>query len=669
MKTKAMAVSIIVILSLLFSIGTLTNAQEKVLTPEIILTIKTITEVQLSPSGKTIVFQISRPRKDDEKPGGAIAEIWKISSQGGNPVRFTYNEKGDRSSQFSPDGKSVAFLSTRGESDKTQIYIMPVDGGEAVQLTKTDNSIGSFKWSPDGSKIAYTMTEPKTKDEQQAEKEGKDWSVVDQNYKHSRLYTIDVKSRDARLITKSLLTVHDFDWSPDGSQFILAATETPLIDDSYMRVKLITVSSEGGEAKLLVKTEGKLTSPRWSPDGKWITWLGATSMNDPFAGSIFIVPSGGGTPENLQKGYEGSATWLSWQKGTPSTIIFAAIERQATVLRMISVPERKQLALHTQPLIMGSPSFTSDGKWMALVANTSKHPNEIFFGEAVDKPLKKLTNFNPQLNDLQLGGQEIIKWKAKDGWDIEGVIVKPIGYEKGKRYPLVMQPHGGPEAADVNGWYGSYSRWGQMLAGKGYVTFYPNYRGSIGRGVQFSKADHRDLMGKEFQDMLDGIDYLVKEEIVDGERVGVGGGSYGGYTSAWAATYGSRYFKAAIAWMGITNWYSMTGTSDIFWENSTVHWDTLMYEAPDLYWNRSPIAHIKNANTPTLIIHGAVDPRVPIGQSHELYTAMKWKGVPVEFVTYPREGHGVSEKAHQLDFMQRTFHWFEKYLKRGTIIP
>jgi dipeptidyl aminopeptidase/acylaminoacyl peptidase len=226
-----------------------------------------------------------------------------------------------------------------------------------------------------------------------------------------------------------------------------------------------------------------------------------------------------------------------------------------------------------------------------------------------------------------------------------------------------MQAHGGPEGADLNGWMANPGRWGQMLAGRGFVTFYPNYRGSIGRGVDFSKGDHRDLMGKEFEDMLAGIDHLIKEGMVDGSRVGVGGGSYGGYTSAWAATYRSERFKAAVAWMGISNWYSMTGTSDIFTENSTVHWNAIMYDNYELYLERSPIRHIKKANTPTLIVHGAVDPRVPIGQSQELYTALKWKGTPVEFVTYPREGHGVQEKAHQLDFMTRVLGWFEKYLK------
>ena len=645
-------------------VAQLAVAQEKVLTPELILTIRNISDAQVSPDGANIVFQVSRSRRDDEKPGPAISELWIMPTRGGEPTRFTYNDKSDRAPRWSPDGKWVAFLSERGESTNTQVYVISIAGGEAMQLTKAENSVSAFKWSPDGSRIAYVVTDPKTKEETQAEKEGRDWTVADRNYKHARLYAIDVKTKESHSIIKTDLTVHDFDWSPDGKRLVVGTTETPLVDDSYMRVKLMTVPAEGGEARLLVPTEGKLGAARWSPDGKWIAWLGATSMNDPFAGSVFVVSSNGGTPENLLKGYEGSASTLGWQPGKPATIVFSAYERQANAIYSISMVDRRREPVQTQPLILSSrPSFTRDGKWMALVANTPRHPNEVFFGEASNKSLNRLTAFNPQLKDIALGEQEVIKWQAADGWTIEGVIVKPVGYQKGRRYPTVMQPHGGPESADLNGWYGSYSRWGQMLAGRGFVTFYPNYRGSIGRGVDFSKADHRDLMGKEFQDMISGIDYLIREGITDGERVGVGGGSYGGYTSAWAATASSERFKASIAWMGISNWYSMTGVSDIFWENSSVHWDAIMYDNYELYLERSPIRYIKKANTPTLIIHGAADPRVPIGQSQELYTALKWKGVPVEFVTYPREGHGVSEKAHQLDFMKRVTGWFEKYLK------
>jgi YD repeat-containing protein len=666
MKTKSLArLAVPVLITLVISISAI--AQERGLTAETILTIRTVVDAQLSPDGDRIIYQLSRARTQDEKPGAAISELWMAPTRGGEPYRFTYNERSDRVAQWSPDGKQIAFLSQRGDSAITQIFVIPANGGEAMQLTRAEISVQTFKWSPDGKRIAYTMADGKTKEESQAEKEGKDWIVADQNYKHTRLYVIDVKTRESKPATSATLTVHDFDWSPDGTQFILAATDTPLTDDSYMKVKLVTVN-RAGEARLLVPTQGKLQSPCWSPDGKWIAWLGAIELKDSFAGSVFVVPAGGGTPKNLTPGYEGTATSLAWLPGAAPTLVFTVIERQANAIHTLSLSDEKRTPLFTQPVIYGSPpSFSRDGKWMAISANTPRHPNEVFFGEAANKPMNRLTRTNPQLDGVALGEQEVIKWKSVDGWEIEGVLVKPVGYQRGTRYPTVLQAHGGPEGADLNGWLGSYSRWGQMLAGKGFATLYANYRGSIGRGPQFAMADHRDLMGKEFQDMLAGIDHLVKQGITDPDRVGVGGGSYGGYTAAWATTYASDRFKAAVAWMGISNWYSMTGTSDIFWENSTVHWNATMYDNFDLYWERSPIAHIKKAKTATLIIHGAADNRVPIGQSQELYTALKWKGVPVEFVTYPREGHGVGERAHQLDYMKRVLGWYEKYLNGGTV--
>jgi dipeptidyl aminopeptidase/acylaminoacyl peptidase len=664
MMTMRVRRSAITVFSFILAVALVASAQEKVLTPELILSIRWITDVQLAPDGRQVVFQVMRTRRDEEGPGAALGEIWMMATSGGEPRRFTYTDKSDRAPQWSPDGRWIAFLSQRWASPHTQIYLIPVDGGEARPLTRAENSVLAFRWSPDGRRIAYTVTDPKTKEEQQAEREGRDWIVADRNYKHTRLYVVDVATGESRLVTRSDVTVHDFDWSPDGREFIVAAAETPLVDDSFMRVKLMRVSAEGGEPRLFVKTEGKLTHPRWSPDGQWIAWLGATSLDDPYAGSVFVVPAAGGTPENLLAGYEGTAVWLGWLPGAPSTVVFTSIERQSNALYTITLPDRRRQRIETGGLVFGSPpSFSRDGQLMALAANTPQHPNDIFFGPTRGRSLTRLTTFNPQLADVRLGEQEIVRWKSVDGWEIEGVIVKPVGYQPGRRYPLVVQPHGGPESADLNGWLGSYSRWGQMLAGRGFVVFYPNYRGSIGRGVAFAKANHRDLMGREFEDILSGIDHLVRIGLVDGERVGIGGGSYGGYTSAWAATYASPRFKAAVVWMGITNWYSMTGTSDIFWENSTVHWNAIMYENFDLYWQRSPIAHIARAQTPTLLIHGAADQRVPIGQSQELYTALKWKGVPVEFVTYPREGHGVAEKAHQYDFMTRIIGWFEKYLK------
>jgi dipeptidyl aminopeptidase/acylaminoacyl peptidase len=641
-------------------------AQEEVLTPDLILTIRQVTDVQIAPDGSRVIVQVSRPRTADERPGGAIPELWILPTSGGDPTRFTTNEDGDRSPQWSPDGRSIAFLSRRAGSEFTQVHVIPASGGEARRLTSAPNNVGSFKWSRDGSTIAYTVTDPKTREELEAERQGKDWVVVDRNYKHTRLHAIDIASRKSHVVTQADVTVHDYDWAPDGARLLVMTAPTPTVDDSFMRLSIQTVPASGGTPTLVTKTEGKLSHPRWSPDGKWIAWLGAVQLNDPFAGSVFLAPAGGGAAENLTPKWEGTGTWLGWLPGEGSTIALVATERQDTKVYTLSVADRTRRPIDTGAVtLLAGLSFTSDGRRLAYPASTPTHPNDAFATALGTPGATRLTTLNPQLQSVQLGEQEVVRWKARDGWDIEGVLVKPVGYRAGQRYPVIMQPHGGPEAADLNGWLGTHTRWGQMLAGRGYAVFYPNYRGSIGRGPAFAMGDHRDLMGREFEDMLDGLDHLVKVGIADPTRIGVGGGSYGGYTSAWAGTYASERFRAAVMWMGISNWISMTGTADIFYENSTVHWDLMMYENNnyEIYWERSPLKHIQNANTPMLIIHGAVDPRVPIGQSEEMYTALKWKGVPVEFVRYPRAGHGVTERAHQEDFMNRVIAWFDKYVK------
>ncbi|MBI4469977.1 MAG: S9 family peptidase [Acidobacteria bacterium] len=639
-------------------------AEERVLTPELIMTLRQVTEAQISPDGSRIVFQVSRPRTPDEKPGAAVPELWLLRTAGGAPVRFATNVDGDRAAQWSPDGRSVAFLSRRPGSEHTQIHLIPADGGEAAGLTSAPNSVGAFRWSQDGKWIAYTVTDPKTEKEKEAERKGQDWVVADANYKHLRLHAIEVASRKSHIVTTGDLSIHDFDWSPDGRSLVIASAETPLVDDGFMKLKLQTVPAEGGIPKVLAKTAGKLSHPRWSPDGKWIAWLGATALNDPYAGSIFIASSNGGTPENLTPDFEGTATWLSWAGGSPSTIAFVAIERQETKAYTLSLPAKTRTPIPTGGVsLLAGLSLSRDSQRAVFSASAPAHPYELFMTDRGSASTQRLTTLNPQLDGINFGDQEVVRWKSVDGLEIEGIIVKPVDFRDWRRYPIVMQPHGGPESADLNGWMGTYGRWGQMLAGLEYITFYPNYRGSIGRGVKYAMGDHRDLMGKEFQDMLSGLDHLVAAGLGDADRIGIGGASYGGYTSAWAATEASGRFKAAVVWAGITNWYSMTGTSDIFLENSIVHWDAMMYDQYALYWERSPLARVPDAKTPTLILHGTADPRVPISQSQELYTALKWKGVPVEFVSYPREGHGLAERAHQEDSMRRVRAWFENYLR------
>jgi dipeptidyl aminopeptidase/acylaminoacyl peptidase len=277
--------------------------------------------------------------------------------------------------------------------------------------------------------------------------------------------------------------------------------------------------------------------------------------------------------------------------------------------------------------------------------------------------LKKITDSNPDLKGIKLMKQEVISWTGPDNLKIEGVLTYPKDYKSGSRYPLVLQLHGGPEGVSANGWNTRAVYPVQWYAANGFFVLEPNYRGSQGRGVNFAKADQKDLGGKEFDDVLAGIDYLVGKGMVDNDKVGTGGFSYGGYFSAWAATKHSKRFKAAVMGAGISNWISFSGTTEIIHENSLVHWDLWWNDNMELVWDRSPLAHINDAQTPMLIIHGGADTRVPITQSEEMYNALKLKKVHTQMVVYKRQPHGIMEREAQIDFMNRTLEWFKDNIK------
>lgn len=647
-----------VLLFLLFAV-TAAIAQEHV-TPELIMTLKNAQDAQISPDASRVLFTLNRPRAAGEKPGVDWHEIWMVSTKGGVPVRFTSGSRGDLSPRWSADGSQIAFLSNRGSNEKYQIYLIRANGGEATALTSFEEGVDSIAWSPDGTRIAFTMTDPRSSAELEDERAGRDWQVADEKYRFRRVYVLELATGKHWQVTRDAMNVWEYEWSPDGSQFLILASRTPHTDDQYMASQIYTVAATGGEARLVVKTEGKIESITWSPNGKWIAWRGASKLSDPDSGCVFIASIDGGKAENLTPAYEGSATFIKWAKDSKS-ILFGAIERQDTVVRSVDISGKISEVLLKGLNFNIPPSLAESGAY-ALIASTPQHPPEIFLIEPKSEP-RRLTNLNPQFEKVRLARQEVVKWRAYDGLEIEGILVKPLDYEPGRRYPLFVQYHGGPEAADTNGWYATVTRWGQMLAARGIATLYPNYRGSIGRGIAFAEANQGDMMGREFDDALAGIDHLVKTGLADGDRVALGGGSYGGYAAAWAATRYSSRFKLAVVWMGGTNRVSKVGTADNYKEESIVHWKVDPYDNYDLYWERSPIKYIKQAQTPTLILHGERDPRVPVSQGKEFYTALKWRGVPVEFVVYPREGHGVRERMHQMDFLQRILKACEKYLK------
>jgi dipeptidyl aminopeptidase/acylaminoacyl peptidase len=301
---------------------------------------------------------------------------------------------------------------------------------------------------------------------------------------------------------------------------------------------------------------------------------------------------------------------------------------------------------------------------MVLVGQSPAHPPEVFLAEGPGAAPKRLTDSNPWLSQRALAPQRKVAFRARDGLELEGLLLEPLGREVDARVPLVVVVHGGPEAHFSDGWLTRYANPGQVLAAKGFAVFYPNYRGSTGRGLAFSKTSQGDPAGKEFDDIVDGVDHLVKTGLADPARVGITGGSYGGYATAWGATFYSDRFAAGVMFVGISDLASKGGTTDIPVEDVEVHLMSDPWKRADQNRERSPLTWVEKAKTPLLILHGTDDPRVHPTQSLMLYRYLKRRGqVPVRLVRYPGEGHGNRRAASQLDLSIRLVRWFEHYLQ------
>jgi dipeptidyl aminopeptidase/acylaminoacyl peptidase len=629
-------------------------------------------DLALSPDGMHAAYVVTVPRAPGEPGGVASQEIWVVRCDGSTPARrYTPAKQRAWAPAFATDGRRLAFLSTRptpgaGEAgdDTADLFVLDLDGGEARLLSDGKISPSAFRWSPRGDRIAFVGREPETDNEKAAKKEGRDWEVVDQDPKPARLWIVDVGTGVRTQVTSGSAHVLGFDWSPDGERFVLRVTDTPRVDDDYMHSRLGLVPAAGGEISPLVQTAGKLGNPVFSPDGAWVAWLGATDTSDPAAGMVCVAPASGGDIEVVRPARADIATDIVW--ANPATLAVSVTRGTESRLELVARNGGAARTVLSETPVFSSVGLSRDGRIVALVGSTPECPNEVYAGAVArgSAGLKRLTTTNPEFESAQIGTQEVVRWKAKDGFEIEGLLVRPVGFVTGERYPLVVIVHGGPESCYRNGWNTSYGAPTQLLAGRGYCVLQPNYRGSTGRGEAFESADHRDLMGAEFEDILAGIDFLAGQGLVDPARVGIMGGSYGGYTTTWAATAHSPRFAVAIASAAITDWFSMQGTSDIPEENALVHWALPFYANFDLYWQRSPVAHVNDCRTPLLLLHGEKDLRVPIGQGQELYTALRLLGRPVEFVRYPREGHGLRETAHQRDALVRSLEWLDRYLGR-----
>ncbi len=639
------------------------------LSPQDLLSVKSVTQAQISPNGAWIAYTVLVPRAANEAAGRAYSELYLVSPKTREIRPFITGKVNVSALQWRPDGSALAFLMKRGEDSKTQVWMIPVDGGEARPITHSETSVEKFNWHPSGNQIAYIAETPKTKREKELEKKGYGFIYYEENLKPQNLYLIAIGAPGEKIEPEPLtkdITVWSFEFSPDGKTIAAAISEKNLVDHSYMFQRVHLLNLQDKSLKQLTENPGKLGNFVFSPDGKHLAYAAALERKDHAVSQAFVVPVTGGEAANLTPAkFRGHVNWVGWKDN--STVVYKADEGVETTYSLIKLTgngAERQVILNSKDhgVVFDAPTFSSDFKGWAFVGGAPHVPNEVYFWSG--KQIQRLTNVNPWLSDRKLGKQEVIRYKARDGAEVEGLLIYPVDYQAGQRYPLVVIVHGGPESHYANRWISRYAEPGQVLAGKGYAAFYPNYRSSTGYGLEYASVGYGDAAGVEFDDIADGIDYLVQQGIADGERVGLGGGSYGGFASAWFATYYTEKVKAVCMFVGISDLISKRGTTDIPYEELYVHSGRELEEIWDFSLKRSPIYWAHQSKTATLIYGGADDPRVHPSQSLELYRRMKMNNHPaVRLVQYPGEEHGNRKQPGQIDVVHRILDWYDWYVK------
>ncbi|WP_283709066.1 S9 family peptidase [Pseudoalteromonas prydzensis] len=638
------------------------------LTVEDIPKIQSVLQTSISPDGETVAFTRSVPRElyVDEN-GTNYSELYVVDDEGVERP-FITGTVSIKSIQWSNDSKTIYFLAKLKDDKFSALYQIPVDGGQAQKvLSLKDTSISSYQLSPNNKQLAILAMPAADKSEKELKKLGFMAEVYELGLKNKQLFIVDLANADKPLTPQPLNVanyVSDVNWAAQGDKLLVKTQPTALIDDKYTKSQWHLFDIASNQVTMSFATEGKLDGAELSHDGRYIAILGAEDKHDPATGRLFLADTKTGEVTDWLPNFMGHIVDFEWSNKRNTLNFIANVGTQSFVASIKTGSNKYKKLIKEGEFIASNLSISDSDKTIALRGNTAKHPNEVFIVRG--SKAQRLTDSNTWLNDKRFAKQETISLQARDGVEIDGVLVYPLDYSEGTRYPLIMSVHGGPESHDKDGWVTNYSRPGQMGAARGYAVFYPNYRGSTGKGVDYSKLGQNDYAGKEFDDLVDFKDHLVGMGLVDGKRVGITGGSYGGYASAWGATKLTEHFAASVMFVGVTNQLSKFGTTDISNEMNLVHARSYPWDKWQWYLERSPIYWAGQSKTPLLIMHGKDDPRVHPAQSMELYRYMKVQGKDVRLVYYPGEGHGNRKVAAQYDYSLRLMRWMDNYLIDGN---
>lgn len=678
-----------------------------------VLQFRAISQGTLSDDGRHFAYVVSEL---DWKEGKRFTDIW-LSAADGTPSRqmtFTAN-KDESSPAFSPDGRWLAFLSNRDAAAGAngpagnQLYVMAVEGGEARKLTSITGGVASFAfsrdgkwiailggksesrqiwvydvaaksvtalskhatavsamaWSRDSSRIYFTAVEELDANEARRMELKFDVKMVNPVLSAKHLWEIPMESRKESRLTSGAFSIMAFEPSEDGKWIAITAGTTDRYADPLDRRDTEAYLWDIASKRLdrLTNNKAPESLPAVSPDGKWVALVAPDEFTYFRNEKVWVRPIGGGEWKKLAGDLAGEVNGLSWGPdsrtlyfgaGVGVAVEWFAADTQTGAVRQVTKTDGVVRAV-----------YEPEAKRFVVRYETPKQPADFYLAAVADLGSRdkwiRLSDANPQTEKFALGEYETVRWKSTDGQMVEGLLIKPVGYEPGKKYPLIVQLHGGPASAEVNSFSTSWANYVHVFAAGGYAVLQPNYRGSTNYGEKFRMAIIGDYFKLGYEDIMSGVDEMIRRGIADPDKMGMMGWSAGGHWSNWTLTHTNR-FKAISTGAGASNWISMYAETDVH-PNREVYFQGTPYDNWDHYIEISPLRYIKNAKTPTLIHVGNEDQRVPRPQSEELHMALKKLGVPTEFIIYPRMGHPITEPRLQMVKMVSEYNWFEKWIK------
>jgi dipeptidyl aminopeptidase/acylaminoacyl peptidase len=632
--------------------------------------VHTFSEVALSPDGKRVVYGTVVTGKR----GGAdvdVSSLWIVNARDGSgAVRLTAcpgSVCDEHGAAWSPDGTHIAFVTTDAK-EQLQIATTDASGNGVTTITNARGPLDTPRWSPDGKRIAFLYSKGAPKTPGPLNPLSRDAGVLSESFYEQRLAVIPAQGGEPTLLSPADLNVYEYDWAPDGKSFAVTAAHGSG-DDNWWIAELDVLDANSGAVRVLLKPQLQMASPRWSGNGTRIAYIGGLMSDETITGGdIYVIAAAGGTPIDVTPGLAASVHTLTWN-GSDSHIVATEFAAGDEVLATIDVDAKTQHETWRGPQMIWANSvmaftpgdagisLSKNAAYSAVIRQSYTSPPEVETGPP--GKWKPITRLNADVRPIT-GKATNVFWKSDD-FNVQGMLIAPPSIEPGKRYPLVVEVHGGPAYAHYPLFPASQESFDAALASRGYYVFKPNPRGSYGQGEAFTRANVKDFGYGDMRDVLSGLDAVEKTAPIDSERVGITGWSYGGYMTMWALTQTNR-FKAAVAGAGLSNWQSYYGTNNIdTW--MIPYFGSSVYDDPKVYERSSPMTFIKNVHTPTLIVGGDRDAEVPITQSYEYWNALRRLNVKTEFVVYPDEGHIFFKRADQADVMSRLVDWFDTYLK------